>query len=578
MDDVDDETGKAVRGTRRSAAVRGEIPKITRGESHRESRSKKERRSRVDQHYPSGQTAGPSQHQFESGSDKEVRIERRRSVTKSPRKQERPPSAHGTRGHSHAQLAPIHTNAHQSVNHTHFGMPTPTSRAAMPVESQPLPIRPRAITTQTYPLRPLSYNQPQVTYGGGPPLSMSAYYQPPPAVTPSYPPPSPSSNYMRYPMPTSQNDYFSPQAVARPLSSRFDPIARTQSAFGSHQPQSTYDPVPRTASAYGTREAVDNRALDVYDGGSYYDDGYNSQAESMAVKKRDRRDSIRVPSAAWSKAELDYRAMPPPTARPSILRRPVTEYPRSSSSDYTTDPQPIDTPGSYNASRTRYHDEEPRPRASSHSRHSVSYDLGPEMVTVEAANSSRRRRQSVYEQSESTATGSSGWEEKLSKAASYQENVVGGPTVPLTAETLKKQQRRQAGSRSSTKSSASRDESDYKKSATTRTTRSGSGNGNEDENVTIKVTGQARVMVGNTAVECREGGQIEISQQKNHRDNRSERSSSDFGGTHFEERRSRAERPHVGRTRMSSQTGTSYPRPTAHAHYMSNEYDYENRI
>lgn len=515
----------------------------------------------------------PAEHQV-GLVEQDVRIERRKSNagnTKSPRKSDKQPSAHGHRGH--ASLPQLNTS-HQRENHTHFGLSTPTSRAAPPIVSQPLTIRPRAITAQTYPSRPpASYVQQQPSgYNNGPPLSMSAYYQPPPGPQPSYPPPSPSS-YQRYGMAPSQGDYFTPQAISRPLSSRFDPIARTQSAFGSHPQQSSYDPVPRTASAFGTRE-VESRALDVYDGG-YYDDGYSSQAESMSIRKRDRRDSIRVPSSAWSKEELDIRAMPPP-ARPSILRRAPTEYTRQPSpSEYTI--EPLDTPGSYDASRTRYHEEPPRARhrRPSHHRHSLSYDLGPEMVTVEAANSSRRR-QSFYEKPPSTTTttttGSSGYEDKLNKAATYQEDVAGGPTVRLTADMLKKQQRRQAGSSRSTKSSASRDESDYKKSATTRTTRSSSGN-NEDENVTIKVTGQARVMVGNTSIDCTDGGQIEIShQQKNFRDGRSERSNSEFAGPpRFDDRPSRAERPTLGRTRVGSQTGQSYMRP--HSHYTMEEYE-----
>lgn len=404
--------------------------------------------------------------------------------------------------------------------------------------------------------------QPHQGPSYGPPLSMSAYYQPPPMVAPSYPPPSPSSSYMRFIQTPSGGDYFSPKAVARPLSSRFDPIARTQSAFGSHPPSSTFDPVPRTTSAFGSREASSQALVD-YDGG-YYDDGYTSASDGTSLAPRE---SIRVPSQRLSKAELDYRTMPPP-ARPSILRRPATEY--RAPSEYTLDP--IDTHESRHRRREYYEEPEPiRPRRPSAHRHSVSYDLSPERVTVEAANSSRRR-QSFYEKpASSVAESTSNYEEKLHKATSYQEDV-GGPTVPLTADMLKKQERREAGSSRSTKSSASRDESDYKKSATTRTTRSGSGNGNgngnDDENVTIKVTGQARVMVGNTAIDCTEGGEIEIRQNKNVRDGRSERSNSEFGGaSRFDDRRSRAERPHLGRSRMSSQSGVSYARPSPQSHY-----------
>jgi hypothetical protein len=137
-----------------------------------------------------------------------------------------------------------------------------------------------------------------------------------------------------------------------------------------------------------------------------------------------------------------------------------------------------------------------------------------------------------------------GYEDKLSSAANYQADV-GGPTVPLTAETLKKQQRRQHGG--SSRSTSSRDESDYKKSQTTRTTRSGS---NDDENVTIKVVGHARVVVGGAQIDCGDGGEISISRQKSIR-NGSERGSEFGGQRQIDDRRSRVDKP-VGRSRMSS--------------------------
>ena len=116
-------------------------------------------------------------------------------------------------------------------------------------------------------------------------------------------------------------------------------------------------------------------------------------------------------------------------------------------------------------------------------------------------------------------------ESKLRLAESYQEDVMNpiGPTVPLTAETLRRQQRRRGPG--STYSSQSRDESDYKNSATTRTTRSMSNDDNED--VVIKVTGQAQVVVGDAQIDCNEGGEIETKRQIR---NSSERSSSEYGG------------------------------------------------
>ncbi|TAQ83084.1 hypothetical protein B7494_g8593 [Chlorociboria aeruginascens] len=230
--------------------------------------------------------------------------------------------------------------------------------------------------------------------------------------------------------------------------------------------------------------------------------------------------------------------MPPPPL-PIVRRAPELLAP--------THPTDLDA---YRDTRLQYR-EEPRPRRPSSNRHSVSYDLGAdvERVRVEPASSSRRR-QSYYGQSApSASTNSSGYEDKIREAASYQEEVA-GPTAPLTAELLKKQQRqrRQAGSSRSTKSSGSRDESDYRKSATTRSS------GPEDENVTIKVTGQARVVVRGAQIDCADGGEIEIKRQPKAIRNGSERSNSEYGGPRSDERRSRIDRPILSNaTRTSSQ-------------------------
>jgi hypothetical protein len=239
--------------------------------------------------------------------------------------------------------------------------------------------------------------------------------------------------------------------------------------------------------------------------------------------------------------DRDRETMPPPP-RPGILRNRTTEYHPDTSS--VPDPSPYPP---------TYREPSSARRAPSSHRNSVSYDLGleTERVRVETANTSHRR-QSYYGQSAATAppSGGGGWEDKAREAESYQEDV-GGPTIPLTAEALR---RRHAGSSRSTKSSGSRDESDYRKSATTRTTRSGSG---EENDFTIKVKGgQARVMVGGAQIDCTEGGEIEIKRQKSIR-NGSERSNSEYGGTQrIDDRRSRLDRP-SGRSRKSSVSGHS---------------------
>lgn len=554
--------GKTVRGTRRSA-VNKEKPKV-----HRETRpGKSGSRRQAESTYPDTNLA---QHIEVANKEKAVKLERRGSTsssTKSPRKSTRPPSAHGNRSYPPLAIP----NSASRPESTFYGVPPSSPAVRTPgVSHQNLALRPRAQTSQTYP-RPSSYYSATASQASaGPPLSYSAFYQNP-LITPSYPPPSPSSSYMRYaatPQPTAPQysiapayqqtiaggaDYFTPHAMSRPLASRFDPIARTQSAM---------DTVPRTSSSFG-RDINPRGVHETYSyeapSGGYYDDGYASANEVVpTIRRKDRRGSVRGPPApsTFSKHDADTIAMPPPGPRPGILRR--------TTADYSIEPvssQDLE----YRDARTQYRDEPRGPaRRPSVNRHSVSYDLdrSSDGVRIEPANTGRRR-QSWYDgapASSGTGTGaSSAYEDKLNQATHYQEDV-GGPTVPLTAEVLRRQQRREAGSSRSTKSSASRDESDYKKSATTRTTRSGS---NDDENVTIKVTGQARVMVGGAQIDCTDGGAIEIKRNQRLSRNGSERSSSEFGDKYenrrIEDRQSRVTRPSA-RSRMSSQSGESYTR------------------
>ncbi|TVY30150.1 hypothetical protein LHYA1_G001119 [Lachnellula hyalina] len=505
-----DEDGKRVAGSRRSAKTNTkERPKVSQRESGRSDKPKNRRSANIDF------DAAPERALARSGSRREEVIttenkERRKSSmsnTHSPQK-ERPSSAH-----KNYNVPKLHIPSYLTKEDpTYFGVPTPSSATrhvptilSQPNMTQPIPMRPRPVSTQTYPPRPINYNATHTSTGAyGPPLSSSAWanYQPPAQsiITPSYPPPDPLG-YMRYaatPAPQS-SDYFGSQAMsaperpmsARPLASRFDtPSGRT--------------------SSYGSRDFHQSDIDDAYSA-SYHDDGYTSVSDAVVQ----RRESIRVPSGVGqrlSKHAADYQAMPPPP-RPS-LRRPVT--------DYAPLPEPYE-------GRTLIRDDSRSRNRSSH-RNSVSYHDGPGGVQVETANASRRR-QSYYGQSATPSTGSSDYETKIRQASTYQQDVEQdvGETIPLTAEVLKRQQRRQAGSSRSTKSSASRDESDWRKSATTRTTRSGSGEG---ENVTIKVTGTARVMVGGAQIDCPDGGEIEIKQQQQQKAlrNGSERSNSEYGG------------------------------------------------
>lgn len=513
--DVDDD-GKPVPGTKQSA--RKERPKI----SQRDSRSGKPRKSHSDGGVVAKYDEGisPGTKTVEVVREKDVKVERRRSSVSNTKSPKKPPSAH--ENHRFPKLS-----IPKKDDPSHFGIPTPTSHA--PPVTQPVSIRPRPVTMQTYPTRPLSYHAAYTSSGyTGPPLSNSAYFQHQQYIPPSYPPPSPS--YMRYAVtPQVQADYNFPVTTtpinttpigARPLNQRFASVQ-----------QQTYDPIQRTSSAFGVRDSM-------LDGN--YDDGYTS-ASDVPIRKRA---SIRVPSVR-SKRDIDYEAMPPPSRPTGILRRPVTEY-------YADAPDPP----SYHDRGSVYRDDPPPTRRPSLRRSSVSYDIpdshrGTQVFETATAG---RRRTSYYGPS-TESTGSSDYNSKVRHAQNYQENVA-GPTIPLTADMLKRQQRH-AGSSRSTKSSGSRDESDYRKSATTRTTRSGSGG--DDGDVTIKVTGQARVTVGSAQIDCTDGGEIEIKQPKAIR-NGSERGS-EYGGTQRDrdDRRSRIDRL-PGRSRMGSSSKASYTR------------------
>jgi hypothetical protein len=227
-------------------------------------------------------------------------------------------------------------------------------------------------------------------------------------ITPSYPPPSPSyMEHLRYAA-APQTEYVQPQP--RPLSSRFgDPIQRTPSAFDPivrTRTPSAFDPISRTSSAFGNRSAFEGS-------GSYFEDSYTSASDGATIR-RDARDSIRVPSAnGMTRTQVDYAAMPPPMNRPGILRR-ATEWGRLPT-EYIVEPDPY-----LRDSRSTYRREETRPRRSSSTRHSASYEIGSrgETVRVEAANSGRRR-QSWYEPPVTTT--SLGYEDKLLKRMSLDQ-------------------------------------------------------------------------------------------------------------------------------------------------------------
>ena len=104
------------------------------------------------------------------------------------------------------------------------------------------------------------------------------------------------------------------------------------------------------------------------------------------------------------------------------------------------------------------------------------------------------RRSSFYGGTDGTGTTTSSYEEKEREAMGYQ-NDVAAEAPPLTAEWLRQQQKSIGAGSRSTRSTTSRDDSDVKRSTTTRTTRSGSGDGNDK--VQFTVSGNAQLKIGN---------------------------------------------------------------------------------
>ncbi|RGP79489.1 hypothetical protein FLONG3_2395 [Fusarium longipes] len=138
-------------------------------------------------------------------------------------------------------------------------------------------------------------------------------------------------------------------------------------------------------------------------------------------------------------------------------------------------------------------------------RGSVAYESSRGIDIVPARNT---RRDSFYEYEHSYDSGGTSLDEdKYLDAMKYQEDISGGPAMPLTADALRKASNPRLGGGSS-RSSGSHDDSEYKRSNTTGLTRSSS---SDTDNVTIKVSGSAVVRVSGAEIECGDGGEITFS-------------------------------------------------------------------
>ena len=151
----------------------------------------------------------------------------------------------------------------------------------------------------------------------------------------------------------------------------------------------------------------------------------------------------------------------------------------------------------------------PPARRPSIQRNSVSYDASdtaePSRVRIETVNAGRR--QSNYYVTASAVEETSDLSHKLPQAQAYQEIVTSTPSINLTAEPFR---------RRSAKAPGQRKESEFRNSATTKTSRARK----YDEDVTIKVMGAGHITIGGAESKYNEDGEIEISDQSTVRNSR----------------------------------------------------------
>lgn len=368
------------------------------------------------------------------------------------------------------------------------------------------------------------------TYGSSP--YGSSYGGPPNPLThhPSLPPPSPVDSYL------------DGGAGHEHLKQRFQSGARPASAIGFRQ--------SRRASYYDDRDDDSHAPL------------VSRKVSTKGKKERDM---------------YDRAAMPPPpppprpkSTRPNMLRPPP---PPQTHKNRAYDDE------SFDGDDSMYRDIAPRrsvefstsqPRSR---RMSIAHGGGAALQLREPSTGPPRSRPNSYYEVDDIDY-DYGYDDKiqdqLAKADAYQKTVAGGLTQALTKDALQKATKRsQGGSSRSTRSSSSHDESEWRNSVTTRTTRSVGA----DDDFTIKVTGQAVVEVSGTKIQCQDGSAISISSRP--APPQARLSDSDRGSLTYDDRKPRMERlPY--RSRAMSQSGYSRQRGTYDTYHRDTDYDYDH--
>lgn len=370
-----------------------------------------------------------------------------------------------------------------------YGVPQPAASSSRP-RAQTRPASYYAGQTSRPPLTSMNWHQ-----------SQSPAPQPFPHVVGTFPPPQ----HMLPPSPASHASHLPPSPLTMP--GYFDEAMSNQH---NHLKQRFHI---RPSSAMGYQSPSTR---------GYPPDDTELESVSTKVSRR--------PSRVTKKSEEDKKKMPPPDFVP---RRPQSAMPQSSAFAPPPPPQSqrptmrressrppalqrrsvgfVEQPGyqdeDFQGDVGLFHDMSPvaayeprrtlsgRMRGSSNAYEHQALDIVP-------ANP-RGRNVTPYGGGVSIGSYGASYEaDKYMDALKYQEDV-SGPQMPLTAETLRKVTKRGGvPSSRSTRSSGSRDDSEYKRSNTTGITRSSSGN---NEDFIIKVSGTSVVRLHGAEIECSDG-------------------------------------------------------------------------
>lgn len=363
----------------------------------------------------------------------------------------------------------------------------------------------------------------------------------------------PASYYGNPSRPPPSNTHFSasqlPQVPA-PIPTSYPPASWAQAGSTIYPAMSPAAPPPPPSRDYFGSVPSQQRLL-----ARFVRPSPTLAYEDYEHEREERHDARRQ-----AKKTRDRMQMPPPprpqSAHPGPMFRPPPRTPRKGLR-FEDDELGAEDGGLFRVSPLAPCDyppsvPPPRARRPSFGAHSVSYDTGSYRTEV----AGRSRRNSYLGNNRHSVSSLSDIEEKLRRAQEYQEDVAGGPQMPLTAETLRRASHN-GGSSRSTRSSESRDESDYRQSATTRTTRSS----NNEEDFTIRIKGVRSVEVGGARMHCDDGAEINIASRAATASYRggSDKSSYLPAEEHREDRRPRIERPPT-RTRSGSLAASSFSR------------------